>query len=79
MQNHYELVYQLKLPPVTEFLNDGVFEKLFIGKNQALHQSFSAKEVIKPEWLRLKGINCVQLIPLRRSHSGLITSFAEND
>jgi len=79
MQNHYELIYQLKLPPVTEFLNDGVFEKLFIGKNQALHRSFSAKEVIKPEWLSLKGINWTQLVLFYKpDYQGLIIHSDDN-
>lgn len=57
-----EYIYKLDIPPITEMLSKDSFDKIFIGKNSAMHRSFLAKDVLKPEWNSFLGITWRDLI-----------------
>lgn len=57
-----EYIYKLKLPSITEIVQDSAREKIFSGKDTAIHKSFNVKDVLKPEWLTFKNIPWQHLI-----------------
>ena len=51
-----EFMYRLNLPPLDEILTDQGKSELLIGKDISLYSQHHPKELIKPQWLNLEGI-----------------------
>lgn len=49
-----EFLYKLNAPPITDFLLESKFEKLFVGQGKNFHLMFKATELLKPEYLSWK-------------------------
>jgi len=51
-----EYIYKLDIPPVVEMMSLDAVDKVFTGKKAPIHKSFSAKEILRPEWHSFLGI-----------------------
>ena len=51
-----EFMYRLNLPPLDEILTDQGKAELLIGKDISLYSQHHPKDLIKPQWLNLEGV-----------------------
>ena len=49
-------MYRLNLPPLDEILSDEGRAKLLVGKDEYLYHLYNPKDILKPEWFALDGI-----------------------
>ena len=66
-----EFVYQLKLPPITDILLDGIAEHVLAPTNEFKYKSVPADSIIKSECLDIQGFKFKQALMFHKTNGEL--------
>ena len=66
-----EFVYQLKLPPITDMLLDGIVDHVLTSSDEFKYKSVLAKSIIKPECLNINGFTFHEALLFYKTNGSL--------